>query len=121
MQLLHVAPPVPQLPFMVPGWQIPPELQQPFGHDVASHTQLPPTQRRPLAHAGVVPHRQAPFVEQPSAVTVLHATQVPPFAPQVAVERPLQAPPAQHPFGQVVASQTQLPLTHIEPAPQAAP
>jgi hypothetical protein len=82
--------------------------------------QLPPTQRLPAPHAGASPHWQTPLVEQPSAARGSQATHVPPPVPQVASELALQAPLAQQPFGQVVSSQTQLPLMHLVPGPQGA-
>ena len=49
-QATQPAPPMPQVA-VDRTWHAPPE-QQPFGHDTASHTQLPPTQRFPVPHAG---------------------------------------------------------------------
>jgi hypothetical protein len=49
-------------------------LQQPFGHDVASHVHAPPVQRWPLPHAGPLPHTHAPASEQLSAFVASHAT-----------------------------------------------
>jgi hypothetical protein len=40
---LHVAPPLPQFPLLVPAMHMDPE-QHPFGHETASHTQPPLTQ-----------------------------------------------------------------------------
>lgn len=61
--------------------------QQPDGHDVASHTQAPPTQRWPGPHAEPAPHAQAPAAVQPSATALLQATQAAPGAPHVAADR----------------------------------
>ncbi len=47
-QFTHAAPPVPQAE-KVGVSQVEPE-QQPFGHELASHTQTPPTQRCPGLH-----------------------------------------------------------------------
>ena len=55
LQFTHVAPPVPQAFFAVPSMHILP-MQQPFGQDVASQTQLPLRQRLPVPQAAVVPH-----------------------------------------------------------------
>ena len=118
MQFLHVPPPVPQFPLLVPGMHVVPE-QQPFGQEVASHTQLPPTQCLPVMHAGRDPHWQAPVAEQPSAVSALQATHVPPPVPQVAGEEVWQTPLAQQPVGHDVALHTQVPLMQTVPAPQA--
>jgi hypothetical protein len=62
----------------VPGRQAVLPWQQPVGHDVASQMHCPAMQRRPDSHAGPLPHWQVPVAEQPSAVVVSHATQVPP-------------------------------------------
>jgi hypothetical protein len=85
----------------VPGKQASLPWQQPAGHDIGSQMQLPATQRRPVSHAGAVPHWQVPVAEQPSAVAGSHATQVPPPLPQVAIEGgETQTPLAQQPLGQ---------------------
>ena len=121
--------------------------QQPFGQDVASHTQLLPLQRWPLeqaAHwtpdapqavpASVVTH--ALLLQQPVAHVVASQTHCPPLHSSP-VPQLLQAAPAvpqvpfadvwhwllasQQPFGQEVASHTQLPWAlHSWLLPQAA-
>ena len=52
---------------------------------------------------------------QPSALTGSQGVHAPPPVPQVATERALQVEPAQHPSGQPVPSQTQLPATQCCP------
>jgi hypothetical protein len=59
-------------------------LQQPDGQEVASHTQLPATQRWPAAHADPRPQRQAPL-EHPSA-SAPQSTQALPLEPQVVMD-----------------------------------
>jgi hypothetical protein len=82
-QGLQAVPPVPQAELLVPARQ-PEGEQQPFGQETLSHAQAPATQRRPAVHAMPLPHWQFPRLEQPSAVRLLHATQVPPPVPQLA-------------------------------------
>lgn len=74
----QATPPVPQAD-AVPETQVFP-LQQPFGHEVASQTQLWPTQCWPAAQAAPEPHLQVP-PEQRSVVTVSQATQTWPLVP----------------------------------------
>ncbi len=80
----QVAPPVPHdaLDSEPYGSQVPvlPPLQQPLGHDVASHTQTPPRQRFPEGQAGPLPHVQVPLAHV-SVVVGSHAAHVPPLAP----------------------------------------
>jgi hypothetical protein len=93
--------------------------QQPLGHDVASHTQAPLTQRWPALQAGPVPQVQAPFVHE-SAFVEPQATQAAPLVPQLVNDGVMQLFPAQHPLGHDVASHTQAPLTQLSPElPQA--
>jgi len=115
-----VTPPVPHEELLVPATQFAP-AQQPPGQETLSQTQLPARHRLPAAQAGPLPHWQLPMVEQPSAVRLSHAMQVPPPSPQVASARAWQVPLAQHPSGQVVALQTQVPPEQMLPAPHAAP
>ena len=83
-------------------------LQQPPGHEVALHTQVPPEQVWPLPQAAPAPHLHAPLVQ----VLVLpeqgpHAA---PPVPQAAALCPApvrHTPALQQPVGQLVASQTQ--------------
>jgi hypothetical protein len=72
-------------------------LQQPV-HDVASHTQPPPTHLCPDEHALRPPHAQSPAAEQPSPV-VPHAMHAAPPAPHVDVDGLLHVVPVQHPVG----------------------
>lgn len=88
---------------------------------MASQTHAPASQRWPAGHAREAPHRHTPAGPQVSAVIGLHATQVPPLAPQVLTERATQVAPAQHPAGQDWASHRQDPLTQLVPAPHAGP
>src|SRR4051812_11266220 len=94
--------------------------QQPFAQEVPSQTQAPPTQRWPRLHAGPDPQTQLPPASQPSAVTP-QAAQAEPAAPHDPRPRGMQAPPAQQPLGQELASQAQLPDTQRCPTAHAAP
>ena len=118
-QVWQAAPPVPQAAMLFPARQVVPE-QQPPGHEVASQTHAPPTQRAPSAHAAPAPQAQAPAAEQASAVRSQRA-HVAPDGAQAVSERGRQVDPAQHPLGHEVASQTQLPPRQRWPAPQAEP
>jgi len=57
-QTTHAPPPAPH--DEGDGVMHEPPAQQPAGHDVASHTQEPPTHRWPAPHAGREPHWQTP-------------------------------------------------------------
>jgi hypothetical protein len=116
----QVMPPVPQLVLSVrPGRQLVPE-QQP-AQVVGSQTQAPPTQWLPAAQAVcLVPQRQTPWFEQPSAVSGSQARQRPPLGPQKTNERVLQLRvPEQQPPGQEAELQTQSPPTQAWPTVQA--
>jgi hypothetical protein len=91
-------------------------LQQPEGHEVESHTHMPPWHRWPAPHAGPLPHRQAP-PEHPSAVVVEHATQAAPPAPHAPTEDPgWHMPFWQQPLAHVAALQpAQALLVHAWP------
>jgi hypothetical protein len=82
-QLPHVPPPVPQLALLGVLQVLP--AQQPVAHDVASHTQAPPTQRWPTLHAAPTPHWQPPAA-QLSARVVSQVAQPPPAVPQDVVD-----------------------------------
>jgi hypothetical protein len=111
---------VPHVESSVPGMQVVPE-QQPFGHEVASHTQAPPTQRWPAVQAApLAPQEQVPPARHRSAVTP-HAVHAPPAVPQLATEAAWQALPEQQPPAHETPSQTQLPCTQCSPGAQAAP
>jgi hypothetical protein len=56
----QVLPPAPQL--SADGVRQTLFLQQPVGHEVASHTHAPPTHRWPRLHALPAPHMQVPLV-----------------------------------------------------------
>jgi hypothetical protein len=112
-------PAFPQVFFWLPAWQVFP-AQHP-AQVTPSHTQAPPTQCCPAAHAAPLPQRQAPAVEQPSAVSALHTAQAPPLAPQLPNSRGLHVVAAQQPPAQEVASQTQPPLRQRWPETQAEP
>lgn len=103
-------------------------LQQPLGHEVASHVQTPPTQRWPSTHGAPLPHVQLPL-EHPSDRRS-HATHAPPSVPHALAPGLTQLDPEQHPEAQVVALQseqapaTQTPEAHVvhalPPLPHAA-
>ncbi len=78
-QLAHATPAVPQAVWAVPVRHWPAE-QQPVGHEVESHTQVPALHRWPLAHAGPVPQPHTP-AEHTLAVTP-QLTHAPPSLPQ---------------------------------------
>jgi hypothetical protein len=113
VQSLHAAPPVPHDGPDCDAYasHVPDMVQQPVGHVVASHVQVPlVVSHSPLEHdehvAPAVPHELPDCDAQGSHVPV--------------------GPPLQQPFGQEVASQTHVPLAvlHSSPgahAPQVAP
>jgi hypothetical protein len=100
----HAAPPVPHdmADSCAKGWHLPAAVQQPFGHDVASHTQLPvPSHSRPAAHA-------------------LHATPAAPQDELVSADGCSHVPPAvQHP-AHALPPQVHAPSEHDSVPPQAA-
>lgn len=106
-QLAHAVPPVPHAVALLPARQLVP-LQQP-SHEVASHTQAPPTQCWPAAHAGPLPQRQAPVASHVLEIRGSQTRHCAPGAPHDAAERVVHVEPAQHPVGHDVASHTQLP------------
>jgi hypothetical protein len=59
--------------------------------------------------------------EHVSVFSGSHVLQAPPPVPHVVVVAVLQTSPAQHPLGQVVASQTHAPPTHFDPGLHAGP
>jgi hypothetical protein len=87
-------------------------LQQPFGHDVASHEHEPWEQCSPGLQEGPVPQRHSPPAEQLSAACPSHLTQVAPALPHVASDRRLHVAPSQQPLGHDVSSHTQSPPLH---------
>jgi hypothetical protein len=104
-------------------------MQQPFGHEVASHTHAPPEQRCPPVHRVFPPHVHAPLT-QPSARVESHAMQPEPGMPQaVTLGVGLHVGPEQHPPQLVVLQPEHAPpeqlwppghVWHVTPpAPQA--
>jgi hypothetical protein len=93
-------------------------LQQPVGHEVASHTQAPPEHRCPAPQAGLDPHEHTPPVQE-SAVLGSHATHAAPPAPHAASEGTAHVLPAQQPVVHVCAHVSHLPLTHVSPVGQS--
>lgn len=94
-------------------------LQQPLGHEVASHKQAPFTHCCPFAHCAPPPHVHPPLVH-PSATVVLQVVHAAPFAPQFATEGTSQVVPEQHPDVHVCEHVSQTPLTHESPPGHAA-
>lgn len=97
-QSVQAAPPTPQV-VLPEATQLLVLSQQPDGHEVASHTQAPPTQRWPLAHLAPAPHMQVP-PEQVSAVMpqLIVVEHEPPPAPQCVVSMAMQPVPVSHSF-----------------------
>ena len=110
---VHVPPAGPHAP-TVGGETHAPAWQQPVGHDVASHTHVPPLQRWPTAHGGLLPQRQAPLVHRlERASQAVHAAPlVPHWAVLVAVT---QVVPLQQPVVHVVEQPAHEPLTQVSP------
>lgn len=71
LHIAQTAPPVPHFATVGTVVQLP-CAQQPVGHEVASQTHAPPTQRVPEPHAGPAPHAHLPAA-QLSAMAGLHA------------------------------------------------
>jgi hypothetical protein len=128
-QATQAAPPRPQLA-SVGATQTPP-LQQPLGHEAASHTQAPATQLVPAPQATPAPQRQLPEAPQLSARAGSQVTQAAPPVPHaIADPAVVQVEPEQHPPGQLAALQSaqappaQAPLAQLwqaaPPVPQAA-
>lgn len=108
---LHVAPSVPHVAVVGASQMAP--AQHPVLHDVASQTHLSLTQCWPVAHAGPVPHVQAPAV-QALAFVGSQVVQAAPFVPHVAVDAAgeMQVVPSQQPVGHEAASHTHDPAEH---------
>jgi hypothetical protein len=87
----HVAQATPPLPHALACSVVthcPPAVQQPFGHEVASHTHAPaPLQRCPAAQVGLRPQRHSPPLHWLLWVAS-QATQLAPPVPQVARDCP---------------------------------
>jgi hypothetical protein len=118
LQATQAAPPVPHA--FADGVTHAPPAQQPFGHEVALHWHMPPTQRWPAAQAGPPPQVHAPFVHA-SARVGSHGRQAPPPVPHAPVDGVVQVEPAQQPDGHVAGSHTQAPPRQRWPAAQAGP
>jgi hypothetical protein len=91
--------------------------QQLLGHDVASHTQSPPTHSWPGAHAALPPHSHLPVTEQAFALDESHAAHALPPMPHVESDDAWHCDPAQQPSGHEASSQTHAPPTHRCPVP----
>jgi hypothetical protein len=114
-QVVHAVPPAPQVGQASPPTQLLP-WQQPLGHVLTSQHgdwkqwQLAPSHRAPSPQAPPPPQRHSPAT-QASAVGIVVSQGVhePPAAPHRETEGTTHSAPSQHPSGQVVASQTQVP------------
>jgi hypothetical protein len=92
--------------------------QQPW-HDSESQMQAPETQRSPAPQFAIVPQTQA-WLTHESPPRLAQTAHCAPPVPQAFASVPAtQVLPEQHPAGQLVASQTQLPPEHTVPGPQA--
>jgi hypothetical protein len=117
--LATVASQLTQLPGVVPQalvpmlvWHVPAASQQPLGHEVASHTQAPLTQRLPLPQVTPPgPHEQLPLPRQVSVAPV-QAAQAAPLVPHAAALGAVQLLPMQQPLAHVIVHPEQLPFTH---------
>jgi hypothetical protein len=114
-QLKHVPPAGPQKLALVPGWHAPLASQQPLEQLVASQIHAPPLHRVPEGHdPEELPHTHLPFI-QLSVWLGEQVIQAPPAVPQAVIDGDWHVPLAQQPVGQIVASQTQAPLTQWLP------
>jgi hypothetical protein len=106
VQSAHETPSVPQV-VVEEVLQLPDASQHPLGHEsaVELQTQTLPEQTCPAAQTGPVPQRQAPVLEQWSALVGSHAVQAAPPTPHVASVEVSQLAPEQHPLGQLAAVQ----------------
>lgn len=89
-------------------------LQQPLGHDNASHRQAPLTQCSPWPHAGPDPQEQTPSVQE-SAAMESQAMQAEPFLPQLKKSDAWHVSPEQQPSGQPAGQSLQTPPVHVWP------
>lgn len=117
LQAVQMPPPVPQKPTSATLHT--PVAQQPFGQDVTLHItgmQLPLMHLLPTVQAALAPQRQAPALEQESAVNGSQAAHPAPAAPHdVMVLAVVHVEPVQHPFEQFAAVHglvTHVLLTH---------
>jgi hypothetical protein len=124
-QTVQTAPPAPHAESVLPAAQ-PFPLQQPLGHDVGLHWQVPPSpQYWPVAHAGPLPQLHAPPLH-PFARVGLQGAHAAPLIPHaLAVGGATQVFPLQQPFGQEAGLQTHVPpsahawpVAHADPVPQ---
>ncbi len=114
LQSVHEPPPVPQA--IDEGVVQTLFWQQPVGHEVASHTHLPPVHSCPVAHAVAPPQVQLPLAEQPSAVEPQLVHEAPAVPQAVEDVGSLQVLPEQHPVGQLVELQPlHAPLLQVWP------
>lgn len=118
-QRTQALPPMPQLPTARSRQTFP--TQQPSGHDVASQTQAPPTQRWPAVQAAPAPQTQTPPAVQLSATVELQGRQTLPAVPHLVKDGVAQLLPSQHPVEQEVAPHPHTPFWQRRPAPQAGP
>jgi len=113
----QLPPPTPQLASEIAVHTAP--AQQPVGHVIALHTQVPLTHCEPMPQEAFPWQVQAPLVaSQPSLFFGSHGMHALPPIPQVAIEGVLQTPPEQQPLGQDCALHTHAPPTQAVPAPQ---
>lgn len=118
-QATQLAPPMPHVPSARRRHVAP--SQHPAGHEAASHTQRPATQRWPAWHITSSPQAHVPSSAHVSARTGSHTRQLPPVEPQAIVECGRQVAPVQQPSGQLVASQPeQAPPLQVWPVGHAS-
>jgi hypothetical protein len=119
-EVLHAAQVVPAGPqLLVEGdMQVLP-AQQP-AQPTASQVQVPPTQCCPGEQGAPAPQRHIPEAQR-SVRTESHAVQAPPPLPHADCCPTMQLAPAQHPFAQEDALQTQVPPEQAWPAPHEGP
>ena len=84
-QAMQAPPPIPQV--VKAGVSQRPPWQQPAGQEAASQTHAPFMHRWPATHGGPPPQRQAPSVEQVSALLPSQPVQASPPVPQVETDR----------------------------------
>lgn len=84
-QAAHDAPAVPQA--ASEGEVQTPPVQQPFGHEVASHMQAPFMQRCPVPQGAALPQRHSPSIEQVSALSGSQEVQAAAPVPHADTER----------------------------------
>jgi len=102
----------------VPGRQVAP-WQQPPSQERASHWHWPPTHVCPAAHAGPCPQPQVPCAQLSAPPG--QGVQPTPDQPHIVADGVSHTAPLQHPLGQLVPSQVQVPLTQCWPLSHAGP